>query len=147
VQNQGACGFIQWAESEDCQVKTEMNGNVVHEITEHESPVNTSLSSESLVIRDPEISPDFSAAIVNSKEDGVSNGELSKQEVESWNPMQKALRVPDLLPQSYIRCPCGRGISNVRISKTQKNPGSKFYSCPEGKPPVGLVYFCLHFSS
>jgi hypothetical protein len=37
-----------------------------------------------------------------------------------------------------IRCLCGHGNCLVRTSKTDKNPGRKFYTCP-----ITVVNFCL----
>ncbi|TXG54969.1 hypothetical protein EZV62_020225 [Acer yangbiense] len=36
----------------------------------------------------------------------------------------------DGLQKPIIQCPCGGGACAIRISRTEKNPGRKFYACP-----------------
>ncbi|CAK7329738.1 unnamed protein product [Dovyalis caffra] len=49
-----------------------------------------------------------------------------------------SVHVPDL---PMVRCPCGQGICKVITSRTDKNPGRKFYACPVDKAKSGKCEF------
>lgn len=66
----------------------------------------------------------FQGASVNSNPAGSYGSEAGEQDFPEKN------------------CPCGNGVCSILTSNTQKNPGRKFYKCPNREVCVDVNHLC-----